>query len=73
VGCRHRAINLFLKSYKEQWLQVEPPGHDSLIEDITVCITLFRRSFPPLRSNSTAFSCGASVVQQLIQLDVKHL
>jgi len=34
--CRHRAINLFLKSYKEQWLQVEPPGHDSLIEDITV-------------------------------------
>ena len=34
--CRHRAINLFLMSYKEQWLQVEPPGHDSLIEDIAV-------------------------------------
>jgi ryanodine receptor 2 len=32
---RHRAINLFLKSYKEQWLKVEPPGHDKLIEDIT--------------------------------------
>ena len=34
---RHRAINLFLMSYKEQWLQVEPPGHSALIEDITVC------------------------------------
>jgi len=32
---RHRAVNLFLCSYKEQWLQTEEPGHGSLIEDIT--------------------------------------
>ncbi|KAK2153790.1 hypothetical protein LSH36_286g03064 [Paralvinella palmiformis] len=32
---RHRAINLYLKSYREQWLDREKPGHGALIEDIT--------------------------------------
>ena len=41
---RHRAINLFLKAYKDQWLGVESPGHDKLIEDITVYLFHFYRS-----------------------------
>ena len=36
VLCRHRAINLFMKCYKRQWLSREEPGHGMLIEDITV-------------------------------------
>ncbi|XP_041353187.1 ryanodine receptor-like isoform X2 [Gigantopelta aegis] len=32
---RHRAINLFLKHYREQWLQTEEPDKNILIEDLT--------------------------------------
>lgn len=32
---RHRVMNLFLKSYKEQWLCSEDVGHDKLIQDLT--------------------------------------
>ena len=32
----HRAINLFLRAYRDQWLSREEPGHAKLIEDITV-------------------------------------
>ncbi len=37
---RHRAINLFLKSYQVQWLNREEPGHITLIEDITVSLQM---------------------------------
>lgn len=33
---RHRAINLYLKAYRDQWLHKENPGHETLIADITV-------------------------------------
>lgn len=36
VLCRHRAINLFLKSYRDIWLKTEHPGDGCLIEDVTV-------------------------------------
>ena len=33
---RHRAINLFLKSYKKQWLETEEVDKNILITDLTV-------------------------------------
>lgn len=36
---RHRAINLFLNSYKEQWLGTEEYEKKVLIEDLTVSFT----------------------------------
>ena len=36
VLCRHRAINLFLKSYKKQWLETEEIDKNILITDLTV-------------------------------------
>eukprot|EP00918_Siedleckia_nematoides_P083659 GHVU01183372.1.p1 GENE.GHVU01183372.1~~GHVU01183372.1.p1 ORF type:complete len:1551 (-),score=325.07 GHVU01183372.1:746-4819(-) len=32
---KHRAINLFIRSYKDLWLSTEEPGHAALIGDIT--------------------------------------
>ena len=37
---RHRAINLFLNSYKEQWLGTEECEKKVLIEDLTVSIAI---------------------------------
>ena len=36
---RHRAINMFLKSFQAQWLGVEETGTGKLIEDLTVSWT----------------------------------
>ena len=33
---RHRAINLFLRGYRDQWLNREEAGHTTLIDEITV-------------------------------------
>lgn len=32
---RHRAINIFIRSYYELWLQDENVGQETLIEDLT--------------------------------------
>lgn len=60
---RHRAINLFLKSYKEQWLDTEERDKNILIVDLTVspiCLLdqLIYHKFvhftPPLLTDKTA-------------------
>lgn len=37
---RHRAINLFLPTFRDKWLRDEDSGIDVLVEDITVTINL---------------------------------
>ena len=39
VACfRHRAINLFMQSYRDLWIAATEAGHSMLVEDITVSI-----------------------------------
>lgn len=33
--CRHRAINIFIRTYHEWWLQDENVGQEVMIEDLT--------------------------------------
>jgi hypothetical protein len=35
--CSHRAINLFLPPFSDQWLAVEDTGQDMLVSDLCVC------------------------------------
>lgn len=43
LNFRHRAINIFLRTYQELWLADENVGQEVIIEDLTVshscCIT----------------------------------
>lgn len=46
---RHRAINLFLPPYSEQWLQEEDVGQDTLVADLCVSSALaLQHSHPTL-------------------------
>lgn len=38
---RHRAINIFARTYYELWLQEENVGQEVMIEDLTVITLLF--------------------------------
>lgn len=37
---RHRACNIFARTYYELWLQEENVGQEIMIEDLTVCISV---------------------------------
>lgn len=36
IKYRHRAVNLFLRTYREYWLKDENVGQEVVIEDLTV-------------------------------------
>lgn len=38
ISHRHRAVNLFLRTYREYWLSDENVGQEVVIEDLTVSI-----------------------------------
>lgn len=44
---RHRAINIFARTYYELWLQDENVGQEVMIEDLTVRICFVKKYFIP--------------------------
>lgn len=56
---RHRACNIFARTYYELWLQEENVGQEIMIEDLTVCIisSLSSRSCDKLLMTFQWYDC----------------